>query len=74
MESVFMPFLLFGKQCFCDIRHATSEKGGFLIVREREGEREGGSVICGSLSTRYGASSGCGSRNGLQYGEELRMY
>jgi hypothetical protein len=26
------------------------------------------------VSTRYGASSSCGWRNGLQYGDELRMY
>jgi len=25
-------------------------------------------VICGSLSPQHGASSGCGWRNGLQYG------
>jgi len=27
-----------------------------------------GSMLCGSLSPRHGASSGCGWRNGLQYG------
>ena len=32
------------------------------------------SVISGSLSPRHGASSGCGWRNGLRYGGELRIY
>jgi hypothetical protein len=32
------------------------------------------SVINGSLSTRHGASSGCGWRKGLRYGGKLRMY
>jgi len=32
------------------------------------------SVISGSLSPRHGASSGRGWRNGLQYGEQLRLY
>ena len=31
-------------------------------------------VISGSLSPRHGASSGCGWRNGLQYGGWLRIY
>jgi hypothetical protein len=30
--------------------------------------------VSGSLSPRYGASSGCGWRNGLHYGGWLRMY
>jgi len=32
------------------------------------GNREGESVISGSLSPRHGASWGCGWRNGLHYG------
>ena len=31
-------------------------------------------MISGSLSTRRGASLGCGWRNGLQYGDLLRIY
>jgi len=31
-------------------------------------------VISGSLPPRHGASSGCGWRNGLQYGGWLRIY
>jgi len=34
----------------------------------------GGGMISGSLSTRYGASLGCGWRNRHQYGELLRIY
>ena len=29
--------------------------------------------VCGSLSPRHGASSGCGWRNGLRYGGQLRI-
>ena len=32
------------------------------------------SMISGFLSPRYGASSGCGWRNGLKYGGQLRFY
>jgi hypothetical protein len=31
-------------------------------------------VFCGSLSPRHGASSGCGWRNGLRYGGQLRIH
>ena len=31
------------------------------------------SMCSGSLSPRHGASSGCGQRNGLQYGGQLRI-
>jgi len=31
-------------------------------------------LISGSLSPRHGASSGCGWRNGLYYGRQLRIY